>query len=170
MDDATGHPPVLIFFIGDGHLQKQVTIQSISGVKHDQPAAFGQFKGVTFTINLREYTEFDIEDSANSDTRYHHALLGDYYELIAQREYRVPDIGVWLRQQHSSQPNLQTGQVVKLPASGGVKIRTSRVRQTSNVFMTSHGKKPTAQRELRLKMLALRGGAVVSHVALGDGT
>lgn len=168
-DDVLQRPPTLIFTVGDGHVQRQVVIDSITGIVYDRVAAGGQFKGVTFTLNLREYTEFDIEQTEAVDTRYHHALQGDYYELLAEREYRAPDIGVWLRQQHPAQPNLQVGNVVKLPAPGSPKVRTARSEQISNVFKTSYGKKLTPQRTRRLEMLALRGGPQVSHVVLGDG-
>jgi hypothetical protein len=164
IDPALKRPPVLIFFIGDGHLQKQVVIQSITGVKYDQPSGLGAFKGVTFTLNLVAYTEFSIDDTASFDTRYHHALEGDYYELLAQREYRNPLLGVWLRQQHPTQPNLQAGNVVKLPAPGGGSIRTARVTQRSVVFETSYGRKPTPQRDRRLEMLRLRNAPRVSHI------
>jgi hypothetical protein len=167
-DKNLGHPPVLVFFIGDGHLQKQVVIDSITGIKHDQPAGLGSWKGVTFTLNLREYTPFDIEATSNFDTRYHHALEGDYYELLAHREYRTPTLGVWLRQNHPTQPNLQAGNVVKLPASGSNRVQTAKTEQISTVFKTSYGRKPTPQRERRLEMLRLRGGARVSHVSLEE--
>jgi hypothetical protein len=167
-DPGLGAPPVLIFYIGDGHLQKQVVIDSISGIRYDQPAFNGELKGVTFTLNLREFTDFDIEQDANFDTRYHHALSGDYYELLAKREYNVPDLGVWLRQNHPTQPNLQVGQIVRLPAPGGPSVRTARVHQTSVVFKTAYGRSPTPQRDRRLEMIRLRGGAQVSHIITGN--
>lgn len=163
-----GRPPVLIFFIGNGFLQKQVRIETITGIKYDQPAGLGKFKGATFTVNLRAYEEFDINQSSNFDTRYHHALKGDYYELLAYREYKDPNLGVWLRQQHPTQPNLQTGNIVKLPSMGSPRLRRAKVTQVSTVFSTAYGRKPTPQRERRLEMLRLRGKARVSHVLLGD--
>lgn len=168
MDKTLKRPPVLIFFVGNGHLQKQVVIESITGIKYDEPGGLGTFKGVTFQLNLRVYTEFDIAQTANFDTRYHHSVDGDYYELIAQREYRVPMLGVWLRQRHPTQLNLQAGQIVKLPAPGGASVRTAKITQQSAIFKTAYGRKPTPQRERRLEMLRLRNKVRVSHVILGD--
>lgn len=167
IDAGLKRPPVLIFFIGDGHIQKQVVIESITNIKYDKVGGLGRFKGVTFTLNLRQYDEYSIDQTASFDTRYHHALEGDYYELLAQREYRTPQLGVWLRQQHPTQINLQAGNVVKLPAPGGASIRTAKIEQKSVVFATSYGRKPTAQRERRLEMLRLRSEARVSHIVLG---
>jgi hypothetical protein len=168
MDKALKRPPVLIFFVGNGHLQKQVVIDSITGIKYDQPGGLGMFKGVTFTLNLRAYTEYSVKQTANFDTRYHHSLDGDYYELIAQREYREPMLGVWLRQRHPTQLNLQAGQIVKLPAPGGTSVRTAKVAQQSLVFKTAYGRRPSPQRDRRLEMLRLRAAPRVSHVLLEE--
>ena len=166
INPKVSRPPTVIFWVGDGHLQQRSVIESITGIKYDQPGALGKFKGVTFNVNLRKFTPFDIDEVSLGDTRHAVAAAGDYYELLAWREYRNANLGVHLRQQHPTQPNLQITNVVKLPAPAGKTIRRAKTTQTSVIFKTAYGREPTDQRERRLAMLAARNKTQVSHVVL----
>lgn len=163
-DDKTSRPPIMTFWVGDGHLQMRCIIESISGIVYDQPQALGLFHGATFTVSLRKYAPYDIEAKSLFDTRYHVAAEADYYEMLAWREYKNASLGVWLRQQNPTQPNLNITNIVKLPAPGGPSIRTAKVKQTSVIFKTAYGREMTDQRTRRLDMLAKRNKARVSHV------
>ena len=166
IDPTVKRPPTLIFWIGNGHIQKRVVIETITGIRYDAPQFAGKFHGASFTVNLRQYTPYSLLATEAFDTRYHFASEGDYYELIAYREYKRADLGVFLRQRQPTQPNLTVGNIVPLPSPGGATIRKAKVVQQSTIFKTSYGKKPTDQRERRLEMLALRNKTQVSHVVL----
>jgi hypothetical protein len=166
IDKVLGRPPIIIFWVGNGHVQMKCVIESITGIRYDSPQVGGLFHGASFTVNLRKYTPYSLDATEAFDTRYHYASEGDYYELIAWREYKRADLGVWLRQRQPTQPNLTVGNIVPLPSPGGATIRKAKVTQTSVIFKTSYGKKPTDQRERRLEMLALRNKTQVSHVIL----
>jgi hypothetical protein len=134
----------------------------VSGIQYRTPTAFGGIRDVSLTLNLKAYKEFDITATEESETRYHRARERDYYEMLCWREYRNPNIGDIIRKRHPSKPNLQPGEVVKLPTATA--LRRDRVEPKSIALQTSFGKKDTPQRRLRMEMLDARNRGYVSHV------
>lgn len=163
-DPLLGRPPVVLFWVGDSWISMNSVIESVAE-NFMKPGFLGSFKGANFTVNLREYTPFDINAVAAFDTRFHKAKRGEYYELIAEREYKDPLIGVIIRQRTPSRINLQIGDVVKLPAGTGT-IRQVPVTQSSIVFSTAFTKQrePSAQRTRHQAMIKARNRSKVSHV------
>ena len=163
-DSILGRPPVVTFWVGDSWVSIDAVIETVA-TSHMKPGFLGAWKGAKFTVALREYTPFDIEATAGFDTRYHTAKRGEYYELIAEREYKDPLIGVVLRQRNPSRINLQTGDVVKLPAGTGT-IRQVAIEPTSIVFHTAFTKQrePSPQQTRHKAMVDARNRTKVSHV------
>lgn len=161
-DPKLGRPAIVIFWIGDGHLQQKSVIDSISGIQYGEPTILGAIREVTFTINLIEFEEFSLNDTELSDTRFHRARERDYYESLAEREYGQPLLGDVIRKRHPDQANLITGAIVALPSIEA--IRTERVTQTSIPLKTAYGRKETSQRTLRLGIFNRRNRSFVSHL------
>jgi hypothetical protein len=165
IDSLFGRPPILLFWVGDGHLTMEgCVIQSLSGITYGRPTFFGGVKDVSLTINLLKYDPFDLTEKGIFDTRYHRARERDYYEMLTYREYRNPLIGDVIRKRHPTQPNLQVGDIVKLPSQEG--IRKERVQTTSLALKNAYSKKVTPQRTLRLDMFDRRNRTKVSHIIL----
>jgi hypothetical protein len=162
---ADGHPPILTFWIGDAHIQlPECVIESLGDIQYDQPTAFGGLRGCTFTITLREYVPFSLDESFFGETRYHRARRRDYYEALTLREYGDPMLGDVIRKRHPDKPNIQAGDVIKLPDKST--LRTAKVKQTSLALKTGFDKEDTAQKRLRKDMLDKRNRPFVSHVIL----
>lgn len=155
-------PPVLSFWLGDGHLFVDCIIDSLSGITYGRPTGQGALRDVTLTINLKAYKKFSIEDTGDFETRYHRARERDYYELLTQREYGNALIGDVIRKRHPTQPNLQVGDVVKLPSIES--LRNKRVEPKSIPLQTAYGKKDSPQRRLRLQSFEDHNQSYVSHV------
>lgn len=155
-------PPIVLFWIGDGHLEQLSVIDSITGITYGEPTILGGIREVTFTINLLQYTEFSLDDTESFDTRFHHAKERDYYELLTEREYKDPLRGDVIRKQHPTQPVLTPGAIVRLPSIEGV--RTIRVEPKSIALQTAYGRKETPQRSLRIDMFNRRNRSFVSHI------
>jgi len=164
--EPEGRPPVLHFWVGDGHLSRDVVLQSISGITYSRPTFFGGVKMVTFTLNMIEYNEFSLDDTGSFDTRFHRSKTRDYYELLTAREYSNPLLGDVIRKRHPTQPVIQVGDIVKLPSVEGV--RREKVTQTSIQLATAYGKRLMPQKQLRLDMFDLRARPFVSHVIVED--
>jgi hypothetical protein len=164
-DAITSRPPVLEFYVGSGsvtHLENPVVLESVSDLRYHRPTVFGNVRHVEFTLTLREYKEFKIQEAAQRNTRYHRVKQGEYYELIAYREYRNPLLGDPVRKRHPSQPTLQPGDVVELPTV--TKMARERTQLTSIPLATAFGRKDTPQRALLEEWLELRDETYVSHV------
>lgn len=163
-DSILGRPPVVTFWIGDSWISIDAVIENVSA-SHMPPGFLGAYKGSKFTVALREYTPFDINATAGFDTRYHKAKRGEYYELIAEREYMEPLIGVILRQQNPSRINLQVGDTVRLPAGTG-SIRQEPIAPSSIVFSTAFEKQrePSDQQLRHQAMVDARNRSKLSHV------
>lgn len=160
INDKVRRPPVLQFWVGDGHVQMNCVISGCTAT-YQRPDFFGELRDVGFSITLLEFTTFSIDDAKEADTRYAHARERDYYELLAYDEYGNPMIGDVIRKAHPQLQNLAPGDIVKLPSIDGV--RTTKVTQTSIPLKTAFGRKDTAQRELRLQFFDKRSNAYVSH-------
>lgn len=151
-DEELGRPPVVGFWIGDGDTAYGnffSVIESISDIKYDSPTATGAVRGVTCTITLRQFEEFDIAGvTARSppETRFHAVRDGEYMELIAEREYGRPLLGDVVRKRHPrlQQPNV--GDIIKLPSLEA--IRRVSVQPTSIALRGLTVRKDSPQRRL----------------------
>lgn len=155
-------PPVLSFWIGDGHLFMDCVIESLSGITYGVPGFQGAPRDITLTINFIAYKPFGLNDQGTFETRYHRTSERDYYELLTQREYGDALMGDVIRKRHPTQPNLQVGDIVKLPSIEA--LRRTKVEPTSIALQTAYGKKDTPQRRLRLAMFESHNRSYVSHV------
>lgn len=155
-------PPIVTFWLGDGHLEQTSIIDSVTGIKYGDPTVLGTIRVVEFTVNLIQYESFDIEATETGETRYHRSKERDYYELLAYREYRDPNIGDVIRKRHPTKPIIEAGSIVKLPSSSAIK--TEKVTQTSTSLKTAYGRSDTPQKALRVDMFNRRNRSYVSHV------
>lgn len=161
IDGALRRPPVLQFWVGDGHLMINCVLIGMS-VQYGVPDRFGGLRDVTFTMRLLEFTPFSLDDEVQTDTRYARAKERDYFELLAFKEYGNPLIGDVIRKDHPKIQSLEPGDTVKLPSIEGV--RGKKVTQTSVPLKTAFGRKDTAQKRLRLAFFDLRAESYVSHL------
>jgi hypothetical protein len=167
-DTLTNRPPVLEFWVGRGTVnffENPCVLESVGDLTYHRPTIFGGVRHVEFTITLREYKEFKIQVEAQRNTRYHRVKQGEYYELLAYREYRNPALGDTVRKRHPAQATLQPGDVVALPTVS--KLLRERLELTSIPLATSFGRKDTAQRTRRIEWFDRRDETYVSHVLQG---
>lgn len=155
-------PPILQFWIGDGHVRMNCVITGITGISYKRPDFFGGLRDVEFGLSLKEFTSFSLEDEEETNTRFARAKEREYYEMLAWSEYGNPLIGDIIRKDHPNQATLVSGDIVRLPSIEGIRGRT--VQQTSIALKTGFGRKDTAQRRLRLLALDRRSGTHVSHI------
>lgn len=155
-------PPIVTFWVGDGHVEQTSVIDSISGITYGEPTALGAIREVSFTLNLLQYQEHSIEDTELFETRYHRTRERDYYELITQREYGSAIVGDVIRKQHPNQARLQSGNIVRLPSFPA--IRTEKVEPKSLALKTSIGRRDTPQRALRQAVTERLNRSYISHV------
>jgi len=164
-DPLLQRPPIIGFEVGDGHVQMiEAVILSIGGVLYDRPTSFGRLRGATFTIVLKRYEEFTLDDEnePSGETRYARAKDTDYYELLAEQEYGLPILGDRLRKRIPEQPNLSTGDIVKLPSVRVVRKET--VEPDSIALKGSLTKKSSATKTLRAATFDRLGSSRISHV------
>lgn len=160
-----GHPPILTFWIGDSHIQiPECILESLGPINYDQPDAFGGLRGASFQMVLREYIPYSIDDTFFGETRYHRARRRDYYESLTEREYGNPLLGDVIRKRHPTKPNIQAGDVIKLPDKST--LRKEKVTQTSIPLEGAFAKEDSPQKRLRQQMFDLRNRSFVSHVIL----
>jgi hypothetical protein len=162
IDPSVRRPPIVQFWVGDGHLRMNAVISSLSGITFGSPDFFGGLRDVSLTVNLLQFTPFSLEDEGVTDTRFARAKTRDYYELLAFQEYGNPLLGDVIRKDHPDQQHLALADVVRLPSIEGV--RGQQVTQKSIALRTAYGRKDTAQRRLRQRFFDLRSGSRVSFV------
>jgi hypothetical protein len=160
IDPSVRRPPILQFWIGDGHIRGNCVISGITA-NYGRPDFFGALRDVGFSVSLLEFSTFSIDDVEETDTRYAHARERDYFELLAFEEYGNPMLGDVIRKQHPQLQNLEPGDIVRLPSIEGV--RTIQVTQTSIPLKTAFGRADTPQRRLRLQFFDKRSGNYTSH-------
>lgn len=165
-DEVLGRPPILSFWVGDGHVQLDCVMTGLTGVTYDRPTFGGGVRKITFTVNLKQYQEFVLDSSRISETRYHITKDRDYYELIAQREYGDPLKGDLIRKRNPDKPNMQVADRIPFPAIEA--IRRDRVEQKSLALASAYGKPLTAQKANRLDMFDRRNRPFVSHIIIED--
>lgn len=164
-DEAfNNRPPLLLFWVGDGHVQLECVMTGLTGVTYDRPTFGGGVRKITFNVNLKQYQEFSLDSGGLFETRYHIAKERDYYELIAQREYGDPLKGDIIRKRNPTLPNMQLGDRIPFPAIEA--IRRDRVETKSVALESAYGKRITPQKQLRLDMFDRRNRPYVSHIIL----
>lgn len=164
-DQNLQRPAVVGVEIGDGHVKMvEAVILTIGGVAYDRVTASGKLRGATFTITLKRYEKFTLDpaNEPSGETRYARAKDTDYYELLAEREYGLPLLGDRLRKRAPDQPNLQTGDIVKLPSVRVV--RKESVEPESIPLKDSLKKKANPTKALRASWFDKRGDSRISHV------
>lgn len=146
-DPMLMRPPLLMFWIGDSGVQvDNCVLEALSGIMYHDFRENGTAREVSFTIHLREYYEYSLAAGEGGETRYHRAKEHDYYEWITYREYGDPMLGVVIRDQHPTKPNLEIGDIVKLPNAEEMRDKTA--KPTSIALQTAFGRKDTAQKRL----------------------
>lgn len=161
-DPDLRRPPIVTFWMGDGHLEQRSVIDSLTGITYGEPTITGAIREVTFTMNLLAQEDFDIDDVEIFETRYHRSKRRDYYEWLTQREYGLPLFGDAIRKRNPSKPNLQPGNVIALPTIEA--IRTERIEPKSIALVTAYGRQTTPQRELRIDIFKRRSASATSHI------
>lgn len=134
-DRILDRPPILEFWVGDGFVAMPCLLEPIT-LNYFHPREFGRSRGAKIRISLRRYEPYRLDERQNFDTRYHRVSSWDYYEMLCYREYRRPEWGVLIAQQHPQQRSLKLGDVVRLPSAPGLRIR--RVEPKSTVFSGLH--------------------------------
>lgn len=166
-DELYGNkPPVLTFWVGQGWEMMDCVIDGLSDIQYEDPTILGSIRGVSLTVNLSAYAAFSLEGGGLFETRYHRAVVRDYYELLAYREYRNPMLGDAIRKRHSTKPNIQVGDVIKLPSVEA--IRKEKAQPTSVALRTITGKKLTPQKLLYKDIFDRRNVTHVSHILMAD--
>lgn len=145
-DSYLARPPIVAFYVGDNNLHFwQAVIASIGEIKYfDPPKHMGGIRGVSTTITLKEYVPWELKSEPAPETRYHHAKQGDYYELIAWREYRDPMLGDVVRSRNPEKRVLAVGDIVPLPSAEA--IRTSARKPRSISFVGTVSSKDSVQK------------------------
>lgn len=162
-DNKLGRPPILNFWIGDGHAEfRQCVCKSVASIKYGEPTSLGAMRQVSFTVNLDEYTPFSLATKGNFETRYHNARQADYYEMLTVREYGDPMLGDVIRKRHPTKPNIQVGDIIKLPSIEAV--RRSSIVPTSIPLADAFSRKDTATKRRFLEVLESRSQPFDSHV------
>jgi hypothetical protein len=158
-------PPILTFWVGQGWAMMDCIIDGLSDIQYEDPTIMGSIRGLSLTINLRAYAPFSLTGGALFETRYHRAVVRDYYELIAWREYNNPMLGVTIRNRHPTISNIQVGDTIRLPSVEA--IRKEKAQPTSIAFITMLGKKSTPQKLLRESIFTRHNVTHTSHVLIG---
>lgn len=150
-DPDLSRPPIVLFSVGDGDDayfdNALAVIESVSDIQYDSPTVSGTIRGISFTINLLEYTEYSLENIPPPETRYAHAKTGEYMELLAVREYGEPLLGDVIRDRHPALQIVSPGDIVKLPSLAA--IQDSVIAPRSIAFQTMLGNSGTDQQTLR---------------------
>lgn len=164
-DPNLERPPILSFWVGDGMMSMALcVIESLGGITFDRPTFGGAWRGATLPITLLKYEPFSLESVEGGETRYHRAKFQDYYEMLTYREYGDAMIGDVIRKRHPSKPNIQIGDIIKLPSVQT--LRRERTSTKSIPLQTAYGRKETPQRRLRLEMFEKRDRDYVSHIVI----
>jgi hypothetical protein len=106
--EGLGRPPLISFFWGiaipDGFT---CFIESLGDITYDELRPDGSIRGVILNITLKRWQPFRFEQvvtNTGERTPTHIAKHGETYEMIAQREYGDPMLGVLLRRMNPRFP------------------------------------------------------------------
>lgn len=150
-DPDLKRPPILLFSVGNGDAAyfdgALSVIDSITDIQYDSPTVLGQVRGITFTVNLLEYTEFSVENLPPHETRYAIAKTAEYMELLAEREYADPMLGDILRRRMPDLQIVQAGDTIKLPSRAA--IQSIPIAPVSIALLNTQGSKDSPQKALR---------------------
>lgn len=164
-DRLFARPPILEFWVGDSFLNMRCVMEPIT-ISYERPGMFGDLRYAKISITLRKFSPYSVEETGNFDTRYHPAKAGDYLEMLAWQEYRVPLLGVELARRH---PQIrlapEVGEIVKLPSIEG--MRRAAIEPSSIVFTNLSARTDTPQKTLLRKLLAARGQPKISKILQG---
>jgi len=166
-DMALRRPPLLSFWVGDEAdvTMPECVIEGISGINYRNFMSTGKIKDVTFTVTLRRWFPWLQESETVQHETYQHSVKqGEYYELLAQYQYKDPMMGDVIRKRNPTMPNVQIGDKVPLPEFS--KIRKTVVQPTSVPLKTAFGAQQTAQKALRVKSFDNRNVVHYSHIVL----
>jgi hypothetical protein len=162
-DEKLGRPPILSFWIGKGFVNLTLcVIEGLGGISFMKPTITGSLKGVSLPITLLRYTPYSLDTPSPGETRYHIAKRGDYYEWLTLREYGSTGLGDVIRKRHPDKPNVQIGDVIKLPSIEA--IRTERVEPKSISLKNSFRRGDYPQRTLRIESFERRNTTYVSYI------
>lgn len=163
IDKELRRPPILYFWHGDGHVRlRKCIIWSLSNIEYGEPRWDGSPRHVVFDITLKEYVPFTLEEKPTGESRYHHSKFGDYFELICYREYAEPLIGDVIRRRHYTTPQLQVGDIVKLPSSST--LLNESIEPKSIQLKTAFKPKESPQRTNRIDIFNKRNIVYTSNV------
>lgn len=139
-----GRPPICIFTWSIWRVRCLVeqigNIQIIASDENHVPL------GYRFTVTLKRYMNYSTEDSyaismydkgRSGFTKHISFNDEDTYELIADREYGDPMLGIALRRLHSSSPFPTTGDVCKIPANAWTRTVRTAIRTPESPILKS---------------------------------
>lgn len=162
-DPSLGRPPVVSFKVGVGVVGfSMAVIRGITGIVYDRVTTSGEFRGATFNVRMTKYVPFSLEGGEINDSRFARVKTREYYELLTQREYGDPLLGVVIQGQNPEKQNLVAGDVVKLPSLRSV--RRTVVAASSDPLSTAFGRRETAQRANLLDTISRRSAGRISHI------
>lgn len=163
-DKRLRRPPILMFWVGDSQIRMPDCVIERITPTYGRPTVFGGMRDVTFSITLRQWWPYDVKlGVATGETRYHNVRQQDHYEMLTFREYGKALWGDTIRQRHPTQPELEIGDVVKLPSSEA--MRGTRVKPQSIALQNKH-RTDTPQWTLWNAVIARLNRPRRSHVVL----
>jgi hypothetical protein len=128
VDDTLKRPPLVRFFWGNaipGGMK--CFVETLGGVQYDEIRPDGSMRGVSMNITLKRFVPFRVVRVTTSPaerTPTHTVRIAETYEMIAQRRWGDPMLGVPLRQQNPRFPmekwapkgiaDLEANEVIKL--------------------------------------------------------
>lgn len=126
-DEQLGRPPLLLFFWGNLILDGfKCMIEDLGNITYDELDDRGNIRGATLNISLKQWNQFRIEQvpvSSEERTPMYEVKDGDTYELIAQRKYGDPLLGVLLAQLNKRSPIEKNAPVGVTSLKPGEKIK-----------------------------------------------
>ena len=143
VDAVLRRPPIVTLYIGDEDtFVDQAIIESISNIRYDRPLPGGGVRGVTFTVNLKKFTPFKFEIVPPARTRYHKVKEGEYYELLAVREYNSPLMGSVIRHENPKLQVPKPGDTIPLPSREAIISEPTTPTSTPLKTLTSNQQSP----------------------------
>ncbi len=146
-DPTLARPPRVAFTLGNIIPFPEAVITALSGIVFSEPKQDGDIREVSLRVELLRYTKFSLSTEPEPETRYYAASTGDYFEMLAWKEYRNPQLGDLLRREHPQYEVLEEGDIVRLPSFGAMKGKV--VKPASIPLLKSLGTKDTVTRRLR---------------------
>lgn len=163
-DNFLGRPPVLEFWVGDGHVAMPCTLAPIT-FNYFDVRELGRVRGATIPLTLERYDEYSVDEISLFDTFYYRSRgVGDYYEMITWNQYKEPLLGVVIRSRNPTKLSLQRGDRVALPSAQS--IRTEPIQPASFVMRGLESAGDTPQKQLMARVLKRISKPAVINVTL----